>query len=208
MVRIKICGITNAEDAQIAVNLGAHALGFVFAKSPRKISPEKAQEIIIKLPPFIFSVGVFVNEEAEKIKQIIELCKLNALQLHGEESPKFCQEFRTRVKVIKAFRIKDERDLQVLLRYDVDAYLLDAFSPTVYGGTGKTFDWDLAIKAKKILRNRPLILSGGLNPQNVKGAIEKVKPYAVDVSSGLEKSPGKKDKVLLEKFIQSVKAFP
>jgi phosphoribosylanthranilate isomerase len=208
VTRIKICGITNLEDALWAANLGANALGFVFARSPRKISPQKACRIMAKLPPFIFSVGVFVNETTEKIKKVIETCQLNAIQLHGEESPQFCQKFRNRIKVIKAFRIKDASDLKDLLRYDVDAYLLDTFSSTAYGGTGRTFNWDLAVKAKKILKNRPLILSGGLNPENVREAIRKVQPYAVDVSSGVECSPGKKDEVLLKKFIQAIRSRP
>lgn len=204
MTRIKICGITNLEDAQKAVEFGADALGFVFAKSPRRISPPRAKKIIEQLPPFVFVVGVFVNEQIEKIKQILKACCLNAVQLHGEESPRFCARFKNKVQVIKAFRIKDTKDLKDILIYDVDGYLLDSFSPTMHGGTGRSFNWHLAIEAKKILKSRPLILSGGLNPRNVKEAIEEVRPYAVDVSSGIESSPGKKDAALMYKFIQRV----
>lgn len=189
------------EDALLAVNLGADALGFVFAESPRRITSSKACKIIRKLPPFIFSVGVFVNETPEKIKKAIETCRLNAIQLHGEESPAFCKRLKKYAKVIKVFRIKNEADIKDIPKYDVDAYLLDAFSPAAYGGTGKTFNWDLALKAKKVLGGRPLILSGGLNPANVRQAVLRVQPYAVDVSSGVERSPGKKDRALLEKFI-------
>jgi len=155
----------------------------------------------------ILSIGVFVNEKAEKINQILETCKLDAVQLHGEESPQFCSKMRRKTKVIKAFRIKNASDLKVLLKYDVDAYLLDTFSPAAYGGTGKPFNWDLAVKAKRVLRGRPLILSGGLNPENVRQAIQEIQPYAVDVSSGVEKALGLKDKVLLEKFIHTVKPY-
>jgi len=208
MVRIKICGITNWEDAELSVKLGVDALGFVFAKSPRKITPQKAFRIIKNLPPFVFTVGVFVNEDLKKIKRIVKFCRLNAVQLHGEEDPLFCKRIREFTKVIKAFRIKDERDLDNLINYEVDGYLLDTYTEEAYGGTGKTFDWELAIRAKKILGGRPLILSGGLNPKNVSEAIRKINPFAVDVSSGVESFPGKKSKLLLTKFIKSVKNIP
>ncbi|MCM8765582.1 MAG: phosphoribosylanthranilate isomerase [Candidatus Omnitrophica bacterium] len=208
MVKVKICGITNLEDARLAINLGADALGFVFAESPRKIGPEEVLAIIKKLPPFIFTVGVFVNEDLKEIKRMVKICKLDAVQLHGEENPFFCGRVRNFTKVIKAFRIRESSDLEKMLNYDVDAYLLDTYVSGVYGGTGKTFNWDWAVKAKKVLHTRPLILSGGLNPENIKEAIKKVKPYAVDVSSGVEIAPGKKDKILLEKFIKSIKILP
>lgn len=201
MTKIKICGIINKEDALWAINLGVDALGFVFADSPRKVSPRIAQEIIEFLPPFISSVGVFVNEDREKVKEIARNCNLTTLQFHGEESPSYCQGFRK--KVVKAFRIKDESILKKISQYKVDAYLLDTYSPEGYGGTGKTFNWDIARKIKEL--GIPVVLSGGLNPANVKEAINKVRPYAVDVSSGVEKEKGKKDPEKLKNFVKIVR---
>ncbi|MCM8783296.1 MAG: phosphoribosylanthranilate isomerase [Candidatus Omnitrophica bacterium] len=203
-IKVKICGITNLEDAKQAVDLGADILGFVFARSPRQITPQKAKAIIKNLPPFVIRVGVFVNEKLENIEKIVNFCRLNLVQLHGEESPDFCKKVRKFVGVIKAFRMRSALELKKMLNYDVDAYLLDSFVTGVYGGTGKTFDWGLAIKAKRILNKRPLILSGGLNPENIAQAIKKVRPYAVDTSSGVEKFPGKKDKVLLKRYFRKL----
>ncbi|MCM8763551.1 MAG: phosphoribosylanthranilate isomerase [Candidatus Omnitrophica bacterium] len=203
-MKVKICGITNLEDAKQAVDLGADMLGFVFARSPRQITPQKAKAIIKNLPPFVIKVGVFMNEKLENIETIVNFCRLNLVQLHGEESPDFCKKVRRFVGVIKAFRMRSELELKKMLNYDVDAYLLDSFVHGVYGGTGKTFDWRLAVKAKRILNKRPLILSGGLNPENIAQAIKKVRPYAVDTSSGVEKFPGKKDKVLLKRYFHRI----
>jgi len=201
MTKIKICGITNKEDALRAVNLGVDALGFVFADSPRKVSPRIAKEIIKLLPPFISSVGVFVNEDRERVKEIARSCRLTVLQFHGEESPSYCRGFRQ--KVVKAFRIKDEGILKEMGQYKVDAYLLDTYSPRQHGGTGKTFNWGIARKIKEF--GVPVILSGGLNPTNVKEAINKVRPYAVDASSGVEKEKGKKDPEKLKNFVKIVR---
>lgn len=201
MTKIKICGITNKEDALQAIDLRVDALGFVFADSPRRVSPEVAREIIELLPPFICRVGIFVNEDKKKVKEIARGCNLTTLQFHGEESPSYCRGFRE--KVVKAFRVKDESILKKVDQYKVDAYLLDTYSSQGYGGTGKTFNWDIARKIKEF--GVPIILSGGLNPANVRKAISKVRPYAVDVSSGVEKKKGKKDPEKLKNFVKIVR---
>lgn len=204
MFRIKICGITRKEDAFKAVDLGADALGFVFAPSPRKISPPEAKEIIKSLPPFVSTVGVFVEEKKEKVREIADFCGLSLLQFHGEEPPAFCLSFPWRV--IKAFQVKDESILKKILLYQgVSGILLDAYSPKRRGGTGKTFSWEIARKAKSF--GIPLILSGGLTPSNVGRAIKEVMPYGVDVSSGVEKREGIKDPKKLKSFIREVKEW-
>ncbi len=201
MTRIKICGITNKEDVLEAAHLGVDAVGFVFARSPRRVIPGMVQEIVQLLPPFISRVGVFVNEDKEKVKKIANSCHLTTLQFHGEELPSYCRGFRE--KVVKAFSIKDASALEKVSEYEVDAYLLDSYSPSRYGGTGKTFDWDIARKIKEF--GVPIILSGGLDPDNVKEAIERVRPYAVDVGSGIEAREGKKDPEKLEDFVRKVR---
>jgi phosphoribosylanthranilate isomerase len=195
MTLVKVCGITTLADALAAVKSGVHALGFVFAKSPRKISPEKARDIILRLPPFITTVGVFVDEPAEMVQEMALLCRLDALQFHGRESPEYCRCFDRRV--IKAFGMRDRSVAQEIAPYVVDAYLLDS---SAGGGMGQRFNWDLAIG----LKGR-IILAGGLTPENVTEAIAKVRPYAVDVSTGVEKSPGRKDHRLMEEFIKNVR---
>ncbi len=203
MVRAKICGITNLEDAKAAINAGADALGFVFAKSPRQIKPQDAARIIDELPPFVNCAGVFVDAPVKIVEKIARQCKTGTLQFHGNESHEYCSYFRKKYKVIKAFRIKNKKDLKDLAKYKVDGYLLDTFVRGIKGGTGKAFDWRLAKQAKKIVS--PIILSGGLNPENIADAIRLVKPYAVDVSSGVELRPREKDKILMEKFIKEAK---
>ncbi len=200
MVRIKICGITNKEDAFRAVDLGVDALGFIFAPSPRGITPLEAKRIIHSIPPFIDRVGVFVNETLYKVKEISSFCSLTTLQFHGDESPSYCAQFS--YKIIKSFSIKD-RIPDTILNYQVDAYLLDTFCQEGRGGSGKVFNWEIAKEARKL--DIPLILSGGLRPDNVKEAIRKVRPYAVDAASGLEESPGKKSKKKLKNFIRRVR---
>jgi phosphoribosylanthranilate isomerase len=200
-VRVKICGITNNEDAQAAVEYGADALGFVFAKSPRQITKEQARDIIENLPPFISPVGVFVDENADMIKEICDFCGIHTVQLHGNESPLYLNDLKG-YKIIKAFRIKDEDDLKSLANYKPHAFLLDSYVKGVMGGTGVSFKWEIARQAHKY---GTIILSGGLTPENVKEAIQMVKPYAVDVSSGVEASPGKKDKLLMKCFIINAK---
>lgn len=202
-IKVKICGTTSLKDAFLAVESGADAIGFIFYKmSPRNISQKEAKEIILQLPPFIETVGVFVNETSDKINRIAEQCKLNSIQLHGEESPALCR--RVKRKVIKAFRVKDADSLKSIASYDVSGFLLDSYNDGSKGGTGQVFDWNLALRVKK---QGPVILAGGLNPYNVFTAIHRVKPYGVDVCSGVEKSPGIKDHEKIREFIKSVRRF-
>ncbi|OGC92931.1 MAG: N-(5'-phosphoribosyl)anthranilate isomerase [candidate division Zixibacteria bacterium RBG_16_53_22] len=203
MVRIKICGITNLEDARLAADLGAQALGFIFyPKNARSVRPEAAQAIIEGLPPFVLSVGVFVDEEASVVREIAQTIGLDWLQLHGQESPEYCRSLERRV--IKAFRIKDQTSLALLPNYRdaVQAFLLDTYRPGALGGTGETFDWALARRAKEY---GPVILAGGLTPANVIQAIHQAQPEAVDVASGVEAAPGQKDPERLRAFIAAVK---
>ena len=202
MIEIKICGITNLDDALAVAEMGANALGFIFyPKSPRYISPEKAKEIIENIPREIMRVGVFVNHRADEIKEIVEFCGLNLVQLHGDESPEFCRQFPAST-LIKAFSPKTENDLQKLKDYPVKAILVDAHAPGLYGGTGKTSNWELALKIKGM---HPLILSGGLNIDNIIEAIKTVHPDAVDINSGVESSPGKKDHNKVSEIIEIVR---
>ena len=202
-IKVKICGTTSLKDAFLAVESGADAIGFIFYKmSPRNISQKEAKEIILQLPPFIETVGVFVNETSDKINRIAEQCKLNSIQLHGEESPALCR--RVKRKVIKAFRVKNADSLKNIASYDVSGFLLDSYIDGSKGGTGQVFDWNLALRVKK---QGPVILAGGLNPYNVFTAIHRVKPYGVDVCSGVEKSPGIKDHEKIREFIKSVRRF-
>lgn len=202
MIKVKICGITNYDDAAMAVDLGADALGFVFASSPRRVDIDNAMGIIKKLPPFVQSVGVFVNENIKKINDIAEYCGLDNVQLHGDESPEACG--RLMPRTIKALRIKDNSNPKNYSEYKdmVKAFLLDTYSEKSMGGTGKTFNWDVALKFKTL--EVPIILAGGLKPSNIRDAINKVKPYAVDVSSGVEERPGKKDHSLLKKLFEEI----
>ena len=200
-VKVKICGITNEKDALLACNAGADALGFVFYdRSPRYIDPVQAGAIIKKLPPFISTVGVFVNQDYAYVKHAGEVSGINLFQLHGDETPEFCLPFGS--SVIKAFSVKDHTTITSLSEFKVSAYLLDTFQEGIAGGTGKVFNWDLAGEAKKFGR---IILAGGLNPENVKEAVRKVQPYAVDVSSGVELEPGKKDEGKVREFINKAK---
>jgi len=202
MIKIKICGLTNLDDASAAIDLGADALGFVFYKeSPRNISPEKAAAIIARLPVFTTTVGVFVNEPKEEILKIVEQTGVSVIQLHGEEPPEACLLPK---KVIKGIRIKSLESLEPLKRYQghVSAFLLDTYAPHLPGGTGQTFNWDIALEAKSYGR---IILAGGLTPENISEAIKTVRPYAVDVSSGVELEKGKKDHEKMKLFIERAK---
>lgn len=201
MVRIKICGITRREDAEAAILAGADALGFIFVReSPRYIEPDAAAEIIGGLPPFVSYVGVFVNEKREAADAIAARCGLGAVQLHGNESPEYCKSL-TR-PVIKAFRMTSDFDENVLQNYAVSGFLFDTAVVGKMGGTGETFDWNRVVPLKRF---GPLILAGGLNPENVSRAVQMVEPYGVDVSSGIEHSPGKKNHERMIKFIRVCK---
>ena len=200
MVKVKICGITNLDDALVATELGADALGFVFADSPRRIVLEQVQDIAAGLPPFVCKVGVFVDSGFEEIQRAISIGSLDLVQLHGSEDPDLCRLLAPRV--VKSFRVKDESVLDLLSRYEVRAYLFDTYNKVLKGGTGQVFDWDIAKRATEKGR---IILSGGLNPDNVMQAVCDVRPYAVDVSSGVESRPGKKDHQKLRSFIQAAK---
>ncbi len=201
-VKVKICGMTNLKDVKVAVDGGVDAVGFIFyKKSPRSVTMQAVREIVLELPPFVDSVGVFVNETAEQINKISDHCKLDRVQLHGDESPAFCKKIRRRV--IKVIRVKDIQSLKKLSDYPVSSFLLDTFSEDQYGGTGKVFDWNLAYSAKKY---GPIILAGGLTPINVRQAIQRIQPYGVDVCSGVESQPGIKDHKKMQAFLKNVKA--
>ncbi|MBT5469017.1 MAG: phosphoribosylanthranilate isomerase [Nitrospina sp.] len=201
-VKVKVCGMTNLKDVLAAVDAGADAVGFIFyKKSPRSVNMKTVREIIQELPPFVDAVGVFVNETAEQINNIADRCNLDRVQLHGDESPTFCKRIKRRV--IKAIRVKDIQSLKQLSGYTVSSFLLDTHSEGQQGGTGKVFDWSLAYPAKKY---GSIILAGGLTPANVRGAIQRVQPYGVDVCSGVESQPGIKDHTKMRAFLKNVKA--
>ena len=222
MTKIKICGITNKRDAIAAAGLSIDMMGFVFYNgSKRYVEPKIVRDIANELPPFIAKVGVFVNLDKNKVLEIAEECALDMLQFHGDETPDYCAGFSAAkiggslpdrqagafggkgpYKIMKAFRIKDGGSLKGINDYDVDFYMLDAYSEKSKGGTGKSFDWKI-IESFEFLK--PVILSGGLTPDNVRDAIEKLSPYGVDVSSGVEASPGKKDITLMKKFVENVR---
>jgi phosphoribosylanthranilate isomerase len=200
MIRVKVCGITNLEDALAAAELGADALGFVLAASPRQVTPENLRHLVAELPPLVLKVGVFVDSPLEEVRRVMSDCGLNLAQLHGSESPEYCEALFPRT--IKAFQVKDATVLKQLPLYRASAYLLDGYHSKLKGGGGQSFDWEIARQAKGLGR---IILSGGLTPENVAQAIAIARPYGVDVSSGVEASPGKKDHRKLAAFIQAVK---
>ncbi len=202
MTRVKICGITSPEDALIAVEAGADALGFVFyQESPRHIFPEEAARIINLLPPFVQAVGLFVNETPETVNQISRICRLGLVQLHGDETPDYCRKIEQRI--MKAFRVRTLTCLDPIAGYHPTACLLDAYSPSFYGGTGTSFNWEIAQAARQ--RGHRIVLAGGLTPDNVAEAIRQVQPYGVDVSSGVESAPGKKDPDKVRRFVRNAK---
>ncbi|MHB8520126.1 MAG: phosphoribosylanthranilate isomerase [Limisphaerales bacterium] len=204
-MKIKICGITNLTDALAAAEAGADALGFVFyQRSPRNVSRQTAAGIIRKLPPFLAKVGVFVNETETVIRQVVAECGVDTLQFHGDETPEFCKRFSP-LKVVKAFRVQSVESLRALSAYETDAWLLDSCVPGTVGGTGQQFNWELACAAKEF--GHPIILAGGLTPENVAEAVHEVWPYGVDVSSGVEAAPGKKDAQLIRDFIGAVRGM-
>ena len=206
-VRVKICGITNLADARAAIAAGADALGFVFVPgTPRYISPDLAGEIVRELPPFIARVGLFVDAETRTVAEALVRSGMDTLQFHGEETPDFVRQFRRAVKVMKAFRVRGEETLLRLPAYAdaVDAILLDAYVAGAHGGTGARFDWKLAVQARNL--GRPLVLAGGLTPANVAEAVRTVRPYGVDVSSGVESAPGQKDPEKLAGFVRAARS--
>lgn len=202
MTEIKICGITNLDDASFAAECGADALGFNFyLKSPRYIAPERAKEIVERIPERITKVGVFVNHDALEVKKIVGFCGLNLIQLHGDESSEYCCQF-PRSLLIKALFPRREADLRKLRTYPVRAILVDAYDPLRYGGTGKRSDWGIAVEVKK---THLLIIAGGLSADNIREAIEIVSPHAVDINSGVESSPGRKDPEKVKKIVEIVR---
>lgn len=198
MTKIKICGITSMEEAQFVASLGPDAIGFVFAESKRRVKPELVKEIISTLPPFIQKVGVFVNEDIEKVRELYHTCGLSMVQLHGDESSDYCASLE--LPIIKALAVKNEAEVKRAAEYKVQAILLDTFMPGMPGGTGRCFSWELVTT----YQGPPLIVAGGLNAENVTEAIKLLKPYAVDVSSGVE-SNGKKDFQKVKDFIKNVR---
>jgi len=202
-MKIKICGITNVEDAKVAWESGADALGFVlYAKSPRYVEPQLIKSIVSTLPPFVVSVGIFVNESSKTVQNIMEKCGLTYAQLHGDESPEYCATLGR--PILKALRLKDRSSFLSLAEYrgraGVKGFVVDTFSESAYGGTGQTTDWSLAAE---VANATTILLAGGLTPDNVQEAITQVQPYGVDVSSGVEASPGKKDHDKVRAFIHA-----
>jgi phosphoribosylanthranilate isomerase len=200
--RIKICGITNLADALAAVEAGADVLGLNFyERSPRHVSMKTAATIAKQIPPFVMRAGVFVNADEDLVTRAIGECGLSLLQFHGDEPPDFCLQYG--LMSMKAFRIRDAKSLEQLPRYQTDAYLLDAYSPEARGGTGEKFNWELAVEAQKF--GKPVFLAGGLTPENVADAVRKVRPFGVDVASGVESAPGKKDHAKILAFISAAR---
>lgn len=204
-IKVKVCGITNAEDALAAVEAGADALGFIFyEKSPRYVVPTVAANIIAELPPLVTPVGVFVNEGLATVRSIMDTCGLAMAQLHGDENVSYCRELAR--PAMKALRLRDRGSLLALAEYQgrggVRGFVLDAFSELSYGGTGQITDWGLAAEVAK---STPILLAGGLTPDNVTEAIRTVRPYGVDVSSGVESAPGKKDHAKMRAFVDAVR---
>jgi len=203
VTQVKICGITNEDNAQFAAQCGAAALGFIFyPSSPRYITPEDARKIIRKLPDEVVKVGVFVNEKEDTIKQIMEYCALDMIQFHGDESPEFCRQFPSSI-IIKAIKLTNDDDLYNAFCYGNVAILVDSRHRGLYGGTGKRANWDLAAA---VGNKKPLILSGGLNEGNIAEAMRTVAPAALDLNSGVEISPGKKDHSKLARIFELIRA--
>jgi phosphoribosylanthranilate isomerase len=203
MVRVKICGITNVVDARGAASLGADALGFNFVPtSARCITPEMAKAIVLAMPPFVTPVAVFADADVHEIEGICAMCGINWIQLHGHETPAYVEKLH-RFRCIKAIRVEEEDDLRQLSRYTVDAFLLDTKVRGELGGTGQSFDWRIAASARA---QGTIIIAGGLRPDNVAEAVRKVRPYAVDVASGVEIEPGLKDRSLVAEFIIAAKS--
>ncbi|MBI3615237.1 MAG: phosphoribosylanthranilate isomerase [Candidatus Omnitrophica bacterium] len=202
---VKICGITNRKDSLAAAEAGADAVGFIFVPaSPRAVTREVVSEILPSLPPTVLTVAVVANESPEFIQGLLRVCPLKGIQFHGEETPEEVLRFKGQVRLIKAIRVQDTQSLEQIPRFQgVDAIVLDACQPGARGGTGTPFDWQLAVQAKA--HGIPVIVAGGLNPQNVADAVTQVRPYGVDVTSGVELSPGRKDPALIREFVLRAK---
>lgn len=201
--RIKICGITSAHDALAAVEAGTDALGFIFYQgSPRRVTRDQVKAIIRELPPLVAKVGVFVNPTEAEVRAAIAEYGIDTLQFHGDEPPEFCRRFG--LKVLKAFRVQNAESLRAASDFTSEAWLLDSYVPGQRGGTGAVFNWDLAADAAR--RHRWVILAGGLTPDNVADAVRRVRPYGLDVSSGVEISPGKKDPAKIRAFIAAARS--
>lgn len=201
--RIKVCGITDSGDLAHAVSAGVDGLGFIFAEnSPRRVEPEKARELIRKVPPFVDAVGVFVNEDPDVVTDIIKYCGLTMVQLHGQENVDYCRLMP--VRILKSFAVKDDIEGAKMAAYagEVAGFLLDTYDQAMAGGTGRAFDWNLAADPRI---PGPVLLAGGLGPDNVGEAINAARPYGVDVNSGVEKSPGRKDHAMLTALIEAVR---
>ncbi len=205
-VRVKICGITSAQQAIQVAEAGADAIGLVMAKSPRQVDDGKAAEIVKAIAPFVQTVAVFVNPGEDEVKKALYDLGIDMIQLHGNESPTFCKRFST--KVVKAWRVKGMDDLAQLKEYEecIRGFLLDTWDPNQAGGTGRTFDWAIGTEAVKVL-SKPVILAGGLGPENIKAAIEAVRPWGVDASSSLEDAPGVKNLRKVRAFVDAVKGL-
>ena len=201
--RVKICGVTNVADALAAAEAGADMIGLMFYEhSPRHVSIATAAEISRVLPPFVLRVGVFVDPQEALVTRAIGDCNLTLLQFHGDEPSDFCTQFG--LMTVKALRVRDAQSLDQLANFQTDAFLLDAHSKSGLGGTGEKFNWDLAVEAQKF--GKPIFLAGGLTPENVADAVKQVRPFAVDVSSGVESAPGIKDHAKVRAFIEAVRA--
>jgi phosphoribosylanthranilate isomerase len=204
-LKVKICGITNVQDAEAAVEAGADALGFVFYRaSPRCVEAGIVKQIVARLPPFVLPIGVFVNEEVKRVRELMDECGLIIAQLHGDESAFYCETLGR--PVLRGIRLRNRGSLLAVAEYrgraQVRGFVIDACSDSAYGGTGDVADWGLAAE---VATASPILLAGGLTPQNVSDAIQKVHPYGVDVSSGVEVSPGKKDPAKIDAFIRAVR---
>ena len=203
MTRVKVCGITNVEDGRLGADAGADALGLIFAPSPRQVNVAQAQRIADALPEGVLKVGVFVNEEPDKVRRISDEVGLDYAQLHGDESPQTVTDLRSAgLKVIKALRVRDAASLAMLEDYEPDLFLLDSYSEKARGGTGEKFDWKLA---KALGGYANILVSGGLTPENVRAAVEFFEPYGVDASSSLEDAPGKKNGERVRRFVNAAK---
>jgi phosphoribosylanthranilate isomerase len=203
-IEVKICGITTLEDARAAVDSGADAIGFIFHRpSPRYVSPESVERIIESLSADVTTVGVFVNAEATAVIDTMTRCRLDMIQLHGSESPEYCRRFPPS-RIIKAVAPRTDHDPADLGRYDVQAFLIDTYDPKHHGGTGRQANWTAAAI---IARSHPLILAGGLTAENLPEAIASVSPHAVDINSGVERVPGKKDRVKIKNIIRTVRQY-